>query len=66
MNVSETKKFCHSFKGATNEVKGQPFNVLCYLVGDKKFAYFKTNDPEKWRLSLRVTPDRFLELTDQV
>jgi predicted DNA-binding protein (MmcQ/YjbR family) len=35
-----------------------------YSVGDKKFAYFKTSEPEQWRFSFRVSPDRFLELTD--
>ena len=44
---------------------GPPNNILAYIIGDKKFAYFKTNEPEKWRFSIRVTPERFLELTDQ-
>ena len=38
--------------------------MLVYSVGGKSFAWFKTSDPEKWRFSFRVTPDRFLELTD--
>jgi predicted DNA-binding protein (MmcQ/YjbR family) len=33
-------------------------------VCDKKFAYFKTSEPERWRFSVRVSPDRFVELTD--
>ncbi|UUZ46549.1 hypothetical protein LP420_21645 [Massilia sp. B-10] len=33
-------------------------------MDDKKFAYFKTSTPEQWRFSIRVSPDRFLELTD--
>jgi predicted DNA-binding protein (MmcQ/YjbR family) len=33
-------------------------------VGGSKFAYFKTSLPERWRFSIRVTPDRFIELTD--
>lgn len=41
-----------------------PSNVLVYSVGGNWFAYFKTSDPEKWRFSVRVLPDRFLELTD--
>ena len=40
-----------------------PSNILVYAVGDKKFAYFKTSEPEKWRFSIRVSPDRFVELT---
>jgi predicted DNA-binding protein (MmcQ/YjbR family) len=43
---------------------GHPGNVLVYSVGGKQFAYFKTSEPEKWRFSVRVTAERFLELTD--
>jgi len=43
---------------------GPPSNILVYSVGEKKFAYFKTSEPEQWRFSFRVTPGRFLELTD--
>lgn len=43
---------------------GEPYNFLVYAVGGRKFAYFKTSDPERWRFSTRVTPDRFIELTD--
>jgi predicted DNA-binding protein (MmcQ/YjbR family) len=35
-----------------------------YSIGGKTFAYFKTSEPEQWRFSFRVTPSRFLELTD--
>ena len=38
--------------------------ILVYTVGGSKFAYFKTSEPERWRFSVRVTPDRFVELTD--
>jgi len=31
------------------------------LVGGKKFAYFKTSNPERWRFSVKVTPARFVE-----
>ena len=43
---------------------GEPSNILVYSVGERTFAYFKTSDPEKWRFSTRVSPDRFIELTD--
>lgn len=43
---------------------GHPRNILVYYAGRGKFAYFKTSEPERWRFSVRVTPDRFLELTD--
>jgi len=65
MDINEVKKLCLSFPGVTATEKGDPNNILVYSVHDKKFAYFKTSKPEKWRFSIRVSPDRFLELTDQ-
>lgn len=55
---------CSQFPGATSHLYAHPSNILVYSIGDKKFAYFKTSEPEKWRFSIRVTPDRFIELTD--
>ena len=63
MNVEELKLLCREFKGATETLQGAPSNVLVYAVGGKNFAYFKTSEPEKWRFSIRVSADRFLELT---
>jgi predicted DNA-binding protein (MmcQ/YjbR family) len=63
VNLQQLKKLCAAFPGATGKASGEPSNVLVYYVGGKFFAYFKTSDPEKWRFSIRVTPDRFLELT---
>ena len=65
MNVPGVKKFCAGLRGATEKLYNAPYNILVYQVGGKTFAYFKTSDPEKWRFSVRVTPDRFLELTDR-
>src|SRR5215471_5025135 len=64
MNVPKLKQFCREFPQATETLYGEPYNFLVYSVGGKKFAYFKTSDPERWRFSTRVTPDRFIELTD--
>lgn len=64
MNIRQLKAFCSSFAGADETLYGEPSNFLVYSVGGKKFAYFKTSDPERWRFSTRVTPDRFVELTD--
>lgn len=64
MNVEELKAFCRGFPGATETPSGEPSNVLTYAVGGKGFAYFKTSEPERWRFSVRVTPERFVELTD--
>ncbi len=65
MNTDQVKKFCLSFAGASEKASGKPSNILKYSVGEKQFADFKTSEPEKWRFSIRVTPERFLELTDQ-
>jgi len=64
MNVAQLKRFCRRFPQALETVHGEPYNFLVYSIGGKKFAYFKTSDPERWRFSVRVTPDRFVELTD--
>ena len=64
MNVRELKSFCGSFPGAGRTLYGEPSNILVYDVGGRTFAYFKTSDPERWRFSTRVSPDRFIELTD--
>ena len=64
MNVSQLKRFCRDFPHTTETLYGDPYNFLVYSVGGRKFAYFKTSHPERWRFSTRVTADRFIELTD--
>jgi len=64
MNVPRLKEFCRSFPEASETLYGEPYNFLVYSIGGRKFAYFKTSDPERWRFSTRVTPERFVELTD--
>jgi len=64
MNVSQLKRFCRKLPNATETLYGDPYNFLVYSIGGRKFAYFKTSLPERWRFSTRVTPDRFIELTD--
>lgn len=64
MNVRQLRDFCDGLCGADEALYGEPSNWLVYSVGGKPFAYFKTSDPERWRFSTRVTPDRFIELTD--
>lgn len=64
MNLAQLKRFCRGFPHATQTLYREPYNFLVYAVGGSKFAYFKTSDPERWRFSTRVTPDRFVELTD--
>jgi len=64
MNVAQLKRFCRERPGAAETRYGEPYNFLVYSVRGRKFAYFKTSEPERWRFSIRVTPDRFVELTD--
>src|SRR5437763_17000525 len=64
MNTRQLKAFCGRFAGATETLYGEPSNILVYSVGGKTFAYFKTSEPERWRFSTKVTPERFVELTD--
>ena len=64
MNTRQLKQFCGGLPGATRTLYGEPSNFLVYSVGGKTFAYFKTSDPERWRFSTKVSPDRFIELTD--
>ena len=64
MDVRALKRYCRALPGATETDHGAPDNWLVYAVGGRKFAYFKTSEPERWRFSVRVTPDRFVELTE--
>lgn len=64
MDVAAVKEHCSSYPGASSRLFGPPSNVLVFYSGGRKFAYFKTSEPEQWRFSIRTTPERFLELTD--
>ncbi len=64
MDVEVLKEHCNRYAGASSKLFGPPSNVLVYYSRGRRFAYFKTSEPEKWRFSIRTTPERFLELTD--
>ncbi len=64
MNVADAKEHCSRYPGASSKLFGPPSNVLVYYARGRKFAYFKTSEPEQWRFSIRTSPQRFLELTD--
>lgn len=64
MDVTAVKEHCSRLPGASSKLYGPPSNVLVYYVGGRKFAYFKTSEPEQWRFSICTAPERFLELTD--
>ena len=61
MNVAQLKQWCRALPSATETLYSAPSNFLVYSVGSKKFAYFKTSQPERWRFSVRVAPDRFVD-----
>lgn len=65
MDIEQTRAFCAGLPGATVTEWGEPANLLAYFVGGKRFAHFKTSEPERWRFSFKVAPERLLELTDQ-
>lgn len=64
MDTEQLKEFCASLPGATAQLHGEPANILVYSLDGKRFAHFKTSHPEQWRFSIKVSPERFLELTD--
>jgi predicted DNA-binding protein (MmcQ/YjbR family) len=64
METGQLQAFCGRLRGAKSRLCGPPENILVYEVGGRTFAYFKTSEPERWRFSIRVSPDRFIELTD--
>lgn len=64
MNVEQVKAYCRHLLATQERQLGEPSNILVFSVGEKNFAWFKTSAPERWRFSFRVTPERFVELTD--
>ena len=64
MIVKQLQKFCRNLPGANDRLLPEPYNILVYSLDKINFAYFKTSEPERWRFSIKVTPDRFVELTD--
>jgi predicted DNA-binding protein (MmcQ/YjbR family) len=64
MDAKQLEQFCASLPGAAAQLHSEPANILVYNVGGKRFAHFKTSQPEQWRFSIKVSPDRFLELTE--
>jgi predicted DNA-binding protein (MmcQ/YjbR family) len=64
LDVAAVQALCSGLAGASSRACGPPSNVLVYYARGRKFAYFKTSEPERWRFSVRTTPERFLALTD--
>lgn len=64
VNVPQLRKFCRNLPGSDERLLTDPYNILVHSVNRNDFAYFKTSAPERWRFSIKVTPSRFVELTD--
>ncbi len=64
LTVTGLRRLCGALPDAAATTYGPPENWLVYTVRGRKFAYFKTSEPERWRFSVRVTPERFVELTE--
>ena len=63
MNTPQLQKYCRNLPGTNERLLPDPYNILVYSLDKTNFAYFKTSEPEKWRFSIKVSPDRFVELT---
>jgi predicted DNA-binding protein (MmcQ/YjbR family) len=63
MDAAELENLCGAWAGATSSIKWE--DDLVYSVAGKMFAVLCVRGPDKGRLSFKVDPERFLELTDQ-
>lgn len=63
MNATELEKLCGDWPGVSSSVKWE--DDLVFSVCGKMFAVFCLRGPHRERISFKVDPERFLELTDQ-
>ncbi len=63
MRDTDLDALCAGWPGVTRSIKWEV--DLVYSVANKMFAVLCTLGPERGRLSFKVEPDRFLELTGQ-
>lgn len=63
MRETELQDLCSRWPGVTHALKWEVDRVYC--VGNKMFAVLCTLGPERGRLSVKVEPERFVELTAQ-
>ena len=63
MTAAELENFCHGWPGATSSIKWE--DDLVFSVAGKMFAVLCLRGPDRDRISFKVDPERFLELTDQ-
>ena len=63
MREADLDAVCSAWPGVTRSIKWEV--DLVYSVSSKMFAVLCTLGPERGRLSFKVEPERFLELTGQ-
>ena len=63
MNANGLRKICGGWPGVTESVKWE--DDLVFSVANKMFVVTGLRGPHRDRMSFKVDPDRFLELTDQ-
>ncbi len=63
MNPTDLQTLCSAWPGAANSIKWE--DDLVFTVAGKMFAVYSLRGPHRNRISFKVDPERFLELTDQ-
>ncbi|UXI69802.1 MmcQ/YjbR family DNA-binding protein [Tahibacter amnicola] len=63
LEAKDLEAICSGWPGVTQSIKWEV--DLVFSVANKMFAVYCTLGPERGRVSFKVDPDRFLELTDQ-
>src|SRR5690349_16019781 len=63
MNASELETLCGHWPGVSSSIKWE--DDLVFTVAGKMFAVLCLRGPDRERVSFKVDPERFLELTDQ-
>ena len=62
MNIEQLRKYCLSFRGATEDIKWG--NDLCFCVGAKMFCVTGA-DSMSGGMSLKCTPEKFDEMIER-
>lgn len=62
MTVESLRKFCLSLPHVKEDVKWE--NHLCFLIAGKMFAMASLDKVSKVRLSMKVSAEKFAELTE--
>ena len=63
MNSAELEDLCAAWPGVASSIKWE--DDLVFTVAGKMFVVLCLRGPDRERISFKVDPERFLELTDQ-